>query len=76
MPDNLPIYLLVAAVAVSLIIAIYYYLLRWVFSMKRQLWNQKAQINLLIKIAEKLGVQEELSDIKARNNSSSDEHLN
>jgi hypothetical protein len=53
------------------LIVVYYYLARWVFSIKRQLWNQQQQINLLIRIAQKLGVSEnddQIADIRERNN--------
>ncbi|HEU4576488.1 MAG TPA: hypothetical protein VFS36_15915 [Chitinophagaceae bacterium] len=50
-------------------ITLCYVLFRWIFSIKRQLWNQKQQINLLIKIAEKLGVpKEEVELIENKNN--------
>ena len=50
------IFLLIIAISVVLYFVIIYYLFRFIFSIKRQLWNQKQQINILIKIAHKLGV--------------------
>lgn len=39
-------------------IAIYYYFARWVFSINKRIENQEKQIQLLEKIAGKLGVEE------------------
>jgi len=50
------IYILYSTIGIIVLLGIAYYFYRWIFSIKRQLWNQKQQINLLIKIAEKLGV--------------------
>ena len=51
--------------------------LRWVFSVKRQLWNQKQQINLLVKIAEKLGVpnDDNMEKLSGLNNNKDDYFL-
>lgn len=50
------IYILGGAAALIISIALIYNLTRWVFSIKEQLRNQKQQVKLLSKIAEKLGV--------------------
>ena len=65
-------------IAVILIPVISYFFWRWIFSVKRQLWNQKQQINLLLKIAEKLGVDTNDSEIKTiryHNNDKDDSSL-
>ncbi len=69
--DEFATYILLFFVAVA-ILAINYFFIRWVFDIKKQLWNQKQQINLLIKIAEKLGVDrynDGLDEIQRKNNS-------
>ena len=70
---NLVVYIIVGGLAVIVIIAISYYWFRWIFSIKKQLWNQQQQINLLIKIAEKLGVNDdsEVKTIRYLNNEKS-----
>jgi hypothetical protein len=72
-------YIAIAVISIGIFLAIAYYLYRWIFSIKRQLWNQKQQINLLIKIAEKLGASEdfdgEIKKIKFQNNHSKDSEL-
>ena len=50
------IYIISGAIAFAAVLASTYYIWRWIFSIKRQLWNQKQQLNVLLKIAEKLGV--------------------
>lgn len=69
----------ICAFALGIVVAIAYYFWRWIFSIKRQLWNQKQQINLLIKIAEKLGASEdydgEFQRIKDHNNFGKDSEL-
>lgn len=70
---------LVSVLIIIAAIAFTCLLLRWIFKIKRQVWMQKQQINLLIKIAEKLGVSpddDQLENIRKRNNSPHDEHLN
>lgn len=53
---------------IGAVVAIWYGMIRWAFSMKRQLWNQQQQITLLIKLCNKMGVSEdETSNIKERN---------
>lgn len=50
-----------------------YYFLRFVFSLKRQLWNQQATIKLLIMLVEKqLGVSEEVAHLKELNSKNDD----
>jgi hypothetical protein len=72
-------YIAIAVIAIAIFLAIAYYFYRWIFSIKRQLWNQKQQINLLIKIAEKLGASEdydgEMQAIKFHNNNGKDSEL-
>jgi hypothetical protein len=71
-------WLLIIVAGIALWIVVTYYLLRFVFSIKRQLWNQRQQINILIRIAEKLGVNtddEQLSNIQTRNNNKDDEQI-
>jgi hypothetical protein len=71
--STLVIYILLAIVV---LLAISYFLFRWIFSMKRQLWNQRQQITLLIKIAEKIGVpRSEVEVIEERNKSKEDQFL-
>lgn len=67
-------YLVFGAIGLVAMLVLYFFITRWVFSMKRQLWNQKQQINLLVKIAQQLGVKEDLSAIEEKNNNSED-HL-
>lgn len=55
MEDNTGMYLVFGIIGLILAIVVMYNLYRWIFSVKRQLWNQKMQIELLIIIAEKLG---------------------
>jgi hypothetical protein len=48
-------------------IIIAYFLFRWIFAVKRQMWNQKEQLLLLSKIAEKLEVDPKyIEDMKQR----------
>lgn len=71
-------FFLAALISIGIYLAILYYLLRFIFDVKRQLWNQKQQINILIKIATKLGVDEnddQLLDIKHKNNMKSNDNL-
>lgn len=61
--------LIYSAIALVILLIFYYYWLRYVLSIRRQLWNQKVMINLLIMIAIKNDVSEsELSVIKEKNN--------
>lgn len=66
---------IVIVVSVALILVITYFWTRFVFSMKRQLWNQQQQISLLIKIANKLGVHPSETEIIEKKNYASDEFL-
>lgn len=71
-----PSSLILLLIGLIIVVAISYFFFRWVFSMKRQLWNQKAQINVLLKIADKLGVpSDEVDIIREKNNKSSDSNL-
>lgn len=55
---------------------IFHALIRSALSIKRQLWNQKTQINLLIELVEKSGSTKlELQDIKEKNNTRADGFL-
>lgn len=68
----------VIAVAVGAVVTffIFYFFFTYTFSMRRQLWNQKKQITLLIMIAKKLGCTgEELETIDVRNNQETDRYL-
>jgi uncharacterized membrane protein YdjX (TVP38/TMEM64 family) len=59
----------ISLIALLLGIAIMYFLFRWIFEIQRQLWNQKTVIDLLIKIAEKHGVDSDfLSNVQEKNN--------
>jgi hypothetical protein len=76
-PD-IAVYFMVLGITLIVILAISYYLWRWIFSIKRQLWNQRQQINILLKIAEKLGVDSkdsEILTIRYRNNDKDDSSL-
>jgi hypothetical protein len=55
----------------------FYLIIRWATNIRRQLWNQRQQINILIKIAEKIGVEysDEIEGIHTKNNSSNDDNL-
>ena len=71
-------YIIIFGIGLIIFLSIAYYFYRWIFSIKRQLWNQKQQINLLLKIAEKLGVDMQDSDIltiKYNNNNKDDSAL-
>lgn len=48
-------YIILAVIALILFFVISYFWYRFIFSMKRQLWNQKQTLIILIKIAEKSG---------------------
>lgn len=50
-----PGYVVIVILGIILLIAISYYWVRFLFSIKRQLWNQKKSLYLLSKIAEKSG---------------------
>lgn len=66
---DLFIYAIFGALGLAIGLLTTYSLWRWIFSIKRQLWNQQQQINLLLKIAEKLGVDPfETATIKYENN--------
>lgn len=66
--------LLYGVIALAILITAAYFGYRWIFSINRQLWNQRQQISLLIKIAEKLGVSEDdLHYTKIRYNKKGDE---
>jgi hypothetical protein len=76
--SNITSYAVTFIIALILIPVISYYFWRWIFSVKRQLWNQKQQINLLLKIAEKLGVDiqdGEVKTIRDHNNDNDDSGL-
>ena len=71
-----PTLLFIIFISLVLLLAISYFLFRWIFSIKRQLWNQKVQISVLIKIATKLGVpHSEIDLIETFNNNPNDEFL-
>jgi uncharacterized membrane protein required for colicin V production len=58
-------FIFLSAIAIGVIIIIFYFFLRWIFEIKKQLWNQKQQINLLILIAMKLVDDESKNQISA-----------
>lgn len=53
---------IICAMALAIGIAIYYYFARWVFSINKRIENQERQIELLEKIARKLGAEKELPE--------------
>lgn len=53
------LYAVIAIVAFIITMAICYYIFRWIFSIKRQLWNQRQIIMLLSAIALKLAPEHE-----------------
>lgn len=59
----------ISLIALILGIVVMYFLFRWIFEIQRQLWNQKTTIDILIKIAEKQGVDSDfLSTVQEKNN--------
>lgn len=71
-------WVIIIGLAIIAEIIITYYLFRWIFSVKRQLWNQRQTINVLIRIAKKLGIDEydeQLQDIGMRNNNPNNSQL-
>lgn len=69
-------WVLVIIVSSVITFFIFYFFFTYTFSMRRQLWNQKKQIALLVMIARKLGCQsEELDTIEVRNNQETDRYL-
>jgi hypothetical protein len=71
-------YVMIIGIALIILLAVSYFFWRWIFALKRQLWNQKQQINLLLKIAEKLGVDmqdSEILHIRYGNNNKDDSSL-
>jgi len=71
---NLLWWILIITWVVTLVVA--YYFIRFTFRLKRQLWNQRQQLTVLMKIAEKLGVpKEEMQGIKSSNDSQNDYHI-
>lgn len=70
--------IIIIGISIVIWLIVSYYFLRWIFSIKRQLWNQKQTINILIRIAEKLGIDEydsQLRDIHYKNNNPDDSPL-
>jgi hypothetical protein len=53
--DTAPL-IVIIIVGLALWIAMCNFGFRWIFSLKRQLWNQRQTLKLLIMIAEKQGV--------------------
>lgn len=69
-------YLFFGAIGLIIFIWILYYFYRWIFSIKRQLWNQRQQLNILIGIAKKLEIDEDnLNEIYEMNNHGEDSKL-
>lgn len=52
--------LIYVVVSAALTIGIAYFLFRWIFEVKKQLWNQKQMVKLLCIIAKKLGEDPEV----------------
>ena len=68
--------ILIAVAALAVWLTLLFFFLRYTYRIKRQLWNQQQQINLLVMIADKLGVPEkEMEIIKTRNDNQDDEYL-
>jgi predicted Holliday junction resolvase-like endonuclease len=60
---------IIAVVALAILIVCLYFFYRYVFSIERQLWNQKQTIELLLRLVEKQeGNSEHLDYIRAANN--------
>jgi hypothetical protein len=65
------VFFFVLIFSIDIFLLISYYLTRWILSIEKHLRNQKQQINLLLKIAEKIGVSQEdqsLQEINKKNN--------
>ena len=58
-------FIFLSAMAIGVTIILFYFFLRQIFEIKKQLWNQKQQINLLILIAMKLVDDESKNQISA-----------
>ena len=68
--------ILIAVAALAVWLTLLFFFLRFTYRIKRQVWNQKQQITLLMMIAHKLGVPEsDMEIIKARNDNPDDELL-
>jgi len=73
---DMEMYIFLGIIGLGLFLALSYYFTRWIFSIKRQLWNQKQIINLLIKLNRKNGMpDDELDTIEQKNNSNSNSDL-
>lgn len=57
--DDLFMYIVVAAVSLAILFLLGYYFVQWAFDVKRQLWNQKQTILILIRAARRLGESDE-----------------
>lgn len=71
--EDIVMYLIFGGMGLIFAVIIIYYFTRWVFSIKRQLWNQKQQIVILIGIAEKLGVNTNNNEFGAIKRANKDE---
>ncbi len=65
----LAVIILLASIGITCLI------LRWIFRVKRQLWNQRQQLELLMLIAEQLGVNREKFTHIGRGQNINDEYL-
>jgi hypothetical protein len=71
-----PGYIVLVTIGTVLLFFIAYYWNRYVFSIKRQLWNQRMTVFLLAKIAEKSGaINDKQAEEIIRKLSVKDEHL-
>lgn len=57
--DDLFMYIMIAAVSLAISFLLGYYFVQWAFDIKRQLWNQKQTILILIRVARRLGESDE-----------------
>jgi hypothetical protein len=57
MPVGVFVFVLIAIIVLSIVLTAFF--LRFVFRIKRQLWNQEQQLTILLKMADKLGVDKE-----------------
>ncbi len=76
MITDLGLLLTVTIISIIVWLVISFYFFRWTFSVKRQLWNQRQMIYILIKMAEKLGAGGDDLDTIRRKLDVSDEYLN
>lgn len=56
---NTVIFLFIMVIVIGSLVALYYFLFRWIFEIEKQLKNQRSIIILLLKMCEKEGVIED-----------------